>query len=180
MGSAPLPADAMEPLPPGSEIRHRGFRPQGAPGLQIRRLPAMGTALSSGLHLGKGDPAGVVAAFVTAVAAMNSIFSHRSVRAAFQALDGVMGPSPALHPQAAGVMADQVLTVANGIDGGTARVGEDATSEVHGVSPALGSLLWGRFRSATRVKAHCPGAGRQRKLETACSSAHQLARCSRL
>tara|TARA_B100000085_G_scaffold200342_1_gene183883 strand:- start:319 stop:741 length:423 start_codon:yes stop_codon:yes gene_type:complete len=140
----------------------------------------MGAALSPGLDFGKGDPAGVVAAFVTAVPAVDSIFSHRSVRAAFQALDGVMGLSPSLHPQATGVMADQVLTVANGIDGGAARVGEDATSDVHGVSPSFSSLLWGRFRSATRVKAHCPGAGRQRKLETACSGSHPLALCGRL
>ena len=134
----------------------------------------MGAALPPGLDLGERDPTGIVAAFITAVAAMDSIFSHRSVRGAFQALNGIMGPSPALHLEAAGVMADQVLTVADGIDGGAARVGKDAASEIHGVSPALDSLLWGRFPSATRVKAHCPGVGRQRKLVTACSDCHQL------
>ena len=157
-----MPADAMEPLLRGSEIRHRGFRPQRAPGLQIRRLPAMGAAPSPGLHLGEGDPTGVVAALVTAVPAVDSIFSHRSVRCALEALHSVMGPSPPLHLETAGVMADQVLTVADCIDGGTARVGKDAASEVHGVSPALDSLLWGGFPSATRVKAHCPEDGRQR------------------
>ena len=96
---------------------------------------------------------------------MDSIFSHRSVRGAFQALNGIMGPSPALHLEAAGVMADQVLTVADGIDGGAARVGKDAASEIHGVSPALDSLLWGRFPSATRVKAHCHAARWHRSWE---------------
>ena len=82
------------------------------------------------------------------VAAMDSIFSHRSVRGAFQALNGIMGPSPALHLEAAGVMADQVLTVADGIDGGAARVGKDAASEIHGVS-----LPW----------IHCCGAASHRQ-----------------
>ena len=131
-------------------------------------MPAVGAALPPGLDLGERDPTGIVAAFVTAVAAMDSIFSHRSVRVAFKALDGVMGPSPALDLEAVGEVADQVMTVADGIDGGAARVGKDAASEIHGVSPALDSLLWDRFPSATRVKAHCRGVGRQRKLETAC------------
>ena len=94
----------------------------------------MGAILPPLLHLRKGDPTGVGLPLVAAVLAVNSIFGHGSERGLFLPLNGLMGLAEAMHHEAIGRIANQILPIADGIDGGPARGGKNAAFELHPIS----------------------------------------------
>ena len=116
------------------KVRHGCLSPQGAPGLKQGGATAMGAILPPLLHLRKGDPTGVGLPLVAAVLAVNSIFGHGSERGLFLTLNGLMGLAEAMHHEAIGRIADQILAIADGIDGGPARGGKNAAFELHPIS----------------------------------------------
>ena len=99
------------------KVRHGCLSPQGAPGLKQGGATTMGAILPPLLHLRKGDPTGVGLPLVAAVLAVNSIFGHGSERRLFLTLNGLMGLAEAMHHEAIGRIADQILAIADGIDG---------------------------------------------------------------
>ena len=96
----------------------------------------MGAILPPLLHLRKGDPTGIGLPLIAAVLAVNSIFGHGSKRGLFLTLNGLMGLAEAMHHEAIGRIADQILSMADGIDGGPARGGKNAAFELHRISSA--------------------------------------------
>ena len=96
----------------------------------------MGAILPPLFHLHKGNPTGVGVPLEAAVLAVNSIFGHGSKCRLFLTFNGLMGLAEAMHHEAIGRIADQILSMADGIDGGPARGGKNAAFELHRISNA--------------------------------------------
>ena len=116
------------------KVRHRCLSPQGAPGRKQGGATALGAILPPLFPLRKGDPTGVGLPLVAAVLAVNSIFGHGSERRLFLTLNGLMGLAEAMHHEAIGRIADQILAIADGIDGGPARGSKNAAFELQPIS----------------------------------------------
>ena len=65
--------------------------------------------------------------------------------------------TPTVDGDAAVLMADEKLALANGVNGLPLRVGKDAASELHDVSRSLTSLLCVVVQTTTSVKAYRNG-----------------------
>ena len=117
----------------------------------------MGAILPPLLHLHERDPTGVGLPLVAAVLAVNSVLGHDLERRLFLTLHGLMGLAEAMDHEAIGRIADQILSVANGVDRGPTRGGKNAAFELHPISsadltvvgtlsdgnPCKGAFFWG-------------------------------------